>query len=505
MKTWLHKYYPLGLTLCLASALRIRLLSLRGTFWFDEMFSIHFSSLPWTETIKYAIIETNPPLFTLFMRGWLFLINSLEEWLVRLPSLFFGLATIALIYWFAYKVFNRKAGIISALLLSVADLHVFLNTEGRVYSLMIFLSLLSFVLFWQIFFNNRDNKWWWAAYLITNLLLLFSHLTAIAIPLTQALTTVLVKNERKQVTQWWTGHIVIGIVWLAWFIPSIISKIDSRSLTAWYFDPATSEKANWLSVVVSLFLTRHQPNIFTIISLVIIIGLGWITVKAIREKEGNFKNLLIMLLMWAGLLILTGSVVGVYVSKYYVSASLALYLLAGYGISQLTKNTKTFGFSIFIILILILPSSYGVANHHVFSWHKLTKEIKNNETDTSLTIVIPFNESLPLRHYYKGNRPIKGVYIYEDDMPFEERVVRFNWNKQVTKKEKLEEWLDKNITEADKLFYLQYTNEYDWTHQILMDKGWTVEKATRPDGYINLYLFEFHAPGYDKTTSEAKN
>ena len=69
--TFLKKYCPLFLILALASALRIHLLLVRGTFWFDEMFSVHFSSLPLKDALRYWMLETNPPFYTFFCAfGW---------------------------------------------------------------------------------------------------------------------------------------------------------------------------------------------------------------------------------------------------------------------------------------------------------------------------------------------------------------------------------------------------------------------------------------------------
>jgi len=118
--TFLKKYYPLFLILTIASALRVHLLFVRGTFWFDEVFSVRFSSLPWKEAIKYWIIETNPPFYTLFLRFWIALTKTDSEILIRLPSLLAGIASIAILYFFAKKFFNQRAAIAGAIFFALA-------------------------------------------------------------------------------------------------------------------------------------------------------------------------------------------------------------------------------------------------------------------------------------------------------------------------------------------------------------------------------------------------
>ncbi|HLD31694.1 MAG TPA: hypothetical protein VJB37_02245, partial [Patescibacteria group bacterium] len=264
------------------------------------------------------------------------------------------------------------------------------------------------------------------------------------------------------------------------------------SLTAWYFDASNYNNANWLSIFTALFFTNYYPLVFTFVSLGILSAFGFLFIQA-KNKQIPEKNIpwLIAMALWAGLLVFAGSLCGVLTAKYYITSSLAIYLLIGYAISLLKLNRTGFILLIFFLFLILFPSGLTVANRAVFSWKDAVNYIEKNETDTSLTFVIPFNETLPLSRYYHGRRPLLGVYPYQDNLTFEERVVRFNWNKQVSDKKFLEKWLTEHTNEADKLFYIQYTDTYDWTHQILLSQGWKVKNSFRPRGFVNIYVFEF--------------
>jgi len=149
MKNWLNKYYPLLIILFIASILRINLLFVRGTFWFDEIFSFHFSQLPWGQALKYWWLETNPPFHTFFLRFWVYLTGD-NELLIRLSSLIFALITIILLYYWAEKSFSRQTAIISTSLLSLSGIHLFVSTEARAYSLLVLLSLISMVFYQKL-------------------------------------------------------------------------------------------------------------------------------------------------------------------------------------------------------------------------------------------------------------------------------------------------------------------------------------------------------------------
>src|SRR3989344_5072166 len=100
---------PLGLILLLATALRVSLLYFRGTLWFDELFSIHFSSLPWADALRYWALETNPPLYLFFLRFYLLLGDPANPFFTRLPALVFGLLGVVAVYHLGKTMFSKRA------------------------------------------------------------------------------------------------------------------------------------------------------------------------------------------------------------------------------------------------------------------------------------------------------------------------------------------------------------------------------------------------------------
>ncbi|MEK7065090.1 MAG: glycosyltransferase family 39 protein [Patescibacteria group bacterium] len=491
--TFLKKYCPLFLILALASALRIHLLLVRGTFWFDEMFSVHFSSLPLKDALRYWMLETNPPFYTFFLRFWLALIKTDNELLVRLPSLIAGIASIALLYFFAQKFFSRRAAIVASLFFALSDITIFLNTEARGYSFLVFFAILSFFLYFETFFNNKKTWGWWLAYFLTNALLLSTHLTALSVPFGQALCLVLLKPNKTDLKKWWLGHTIIGLLWLCWFIPSIIAKIDPASLTAWYFSgDMAANNGNLAILIVSLFFTSFHNLPFMAFAIAI---LAWLIYQYARNfKALNFeqKKQRAVLAIWAFLLPATGAMVGVLTVKFYILAAPALYLVVGEGLTAgAAKYAKSFWWALAAAGLFLLPSALLTSTEATFSWRIFTNYIEQNETKESLIMITPFNEELPLKQYYRGQTPIAGLYLRDDNFSLDERIARYNWNQQTTNKMALAEWTEKKIIGTKKIFYIQPTDEYDWMHQILKKHGWKLHKKIQPGGFINICLFEF--------------
>ncbi len=494
--TFLKKYCPLFLILALASTLRIYLLINRGTFWFDETFSVHFSSLPLKDALRYWMIETNPPFYTFFLRFWLKIAPVSNELLVRLPSLIIGLASIILLYFFAQKFFSKRAAIAASLFFALSDITIFLNTEARGYSFLVFFAILSFFLYFEIFFNNKKTWGWWLAYFLANALLLSTHLTALSVPFGQMLCLILLKPDKTDLKKWWLGHIIIGLIWLCWFVPSIIAKIDPASLTAWYFSgDMAANNGNLAILIVSLFFTSFHNLPFMVFAVAILTWLVYQYARNFKALDLKQKKQRIVLAVWAFLLPIAGAMVGVLTVKFYVIAAPALYLVMGEGLTvSLTKRAKNFWLALIAAGFFLLPSALLTSTEATFSWRTFTNYIQRNETKESLILITPFNEELPFGHYYHGQTPIVGLYLHDDNFSLDERIARYNWNQQITNKTTFTEWINKKIVGTKKIFYIQPTEEYDWVHQILKKHGWKLHKKIQPGGFINMCLFEFRAP-----------
>ncbi len=509
--TWFKKNYPIILILILALGLRITMLINRGDFTFDETFTAHFGSLPWPDFVKYAIMETNPPLYTLFSRFWVMVAGNVE-FLMRLPSVIFSLITIFLVYSFSKKRFSQRTGIVSALFLSITELCLYINTEARVYSLLILLFLISFSLFIKIFLDGINNKKIWFFYFFVNFLLLYSHLTALYAPLLQMISFSFLRPNKGQLKKWWLGHLAIGFLWLLWFIPSIITKINLNSANAWYFNPQINRFANFLTVFNSYFFTQNSNGLtFTLFSLLAIAASYFIYQKINTKEHTKEKQLLLILVLWALLPILIAAFLNIYIIKFSIMTVPAIFILAGFVIDKKFTNKKII-FPILFIILFILPASLQLALNKFYSAQNLFAEIEKRETDNSIVMVIPFCEVLNMSRYYSGNSEMIGVYVNEDDFNLEERIVKFNWSKQVADKEKIEKWVLKQTEGRDKIFYLEYTDslfgEIGVVGEILLENGFISNYHEKAVGMFDMTLYEFYAPNYSEavfTTSTEQN
>ena len=267
------------------------------------------------------------------------------------------------------------------------------------------------------------------------------------------------------------------------------AKIDPASLTAWYFSgDMAANNGNLAILIVSLFFTSFHNLPFMAFAIAI---LAWLIYQYARNfKALNFeqKKQRAVLAIWAFLLPATGAMVGVLTVKFYILAAPALYLVVGEGLTAgSAKYAKSFWLALAAAGLFLLPSALLTSTEATFSWRIFTNYIEQNETKESLIMITPFNEELPLKQYYRGQTPIAGLYLRDDNFSLMKES-RYNWNQQTTNKMALAEWTEKNYWKKNILH--QPTDEYDWMHQILKNMAGNSIKI-QPGGFINICLFEF--------------
>lgn len=169
--TWLF-----GATLL---ALMMRLLFLdRPSFWIDEIYSVmhsarlgegnitkQFGFLPTYLTLKIAgalpsaSVATDPS-------TWKSL--GVDEWLVRLPSVLIGTATVFILGWLARPIIGARAAILFAILLAISTWHLHMSQTGRFYTQQLLFFNMSMLLFYHA--TSTGNK----GRLIASLVCLFA-------------------------------------------------------------------------------------------------------------------------------------------------------------------------------------------------------------------------------------------------------------------------------------------------------------------------------------------
>ena len=140
--------------------------------WFDEIFSIHAAEHDWAGLFSFVAQDLiHPPLFYVLLKLWITLGGENLYWLRLLPVLF-AVLSLAPFYLLCRELKLRTPAIsVALLLLAVNGALIKYSQEIRMYSLLLFISLVSIWLFSRFFYRGK-NIWLLS---LVNILLVYTH------------------------------------------------------------------------------------------------------------------------------------------------------------------------------------------------------------------------------------------------------------------------------------------------------------------------------------------
>lgn len=193
--------------------------------WLDEIFTGAVSQSRIGALLPtWLAADVHPPLHYLLIDVWTRLFGA-SNIALRMPSLLFSLAVIAVGAWAMGRRHGRDAALLAAIALAVPAAAVWQASEARSYAMQMFLALLLMLAHWRVR-EKWDGKGWLALIGLSILLCLthyFGFLFAACI-----WAVLLYDGWRARRV----GHVVLGGVatalllapWLAWHLPYMLSK-----------------------------------------------------------------------------------------------------------------------------------------------------------------------------------------------------------------------------------------------------------------------------------------
>ena len=384
------------------------------------------------------------------------------------------------------------------------------------YALVGLFTITTLYCFWRWFKSPRRRRTrWLVLYAISAALLVHTHMTTWAflvglwvfwaIEVTEVGGLGIFKT--KKILAWFLANALVIVSFLVWFIPVFQNKQLAGNISQGWFFFQTSE-GFWFSHLTNFFLQGQDGLIMrSATSLVIVILFffaffrlekpgWWQQVISLFDRThwpvtltGLWTSQLRLLLFTFLAPLLIGFALQITISKYLLSASIVLFIIMAVGINRL-KSKQTKGVIVFFLLVLILPTHVMLASnkrHHFDEVGQILEEIAGE----SPIVVHSFINVLPLKRHV-DEVELYPFYPREDDLTFEERVVRYNWQAIVNRdnvsvlSETLEGYEDFVLVSST-----VYEHEEDVLKEWLWKNGWKIEKIHRWPGYGNPEILEF--------------
>lgn len=143
------------------------------SLWVDEIASMNGADpdQSWSGVIAYSVFD-QPPAFFLLLHAW-FKVFPFNDFSGRLMALGIGLAGIVAVYFLGKEVKDKPTGLIAATITTFSYIHILFSQEARFYSLLFFVSAMSY--YFYIRAAKRCRVFDFILYALSTTLLLYTH------------------------------------------------------------------------------------------------------------------------------------------------------------------------------------------------------------------------------------------------------------------------------------------------------------------------------------------
>lgn len=260
-------FFP-GLLACVLLGLGLRWTTYTGGFWHDEGLQMkrvsgsynpdkpdaqglpEFREASWLDTWFHYRKPTNHTVLgvpaRLCLETWRTATGAARpdfaEWVVRLPSLLAGLASIALVGWLGRRVHSPATGLLAAFLLAIHPWHMHWGVDARCYSIGIFSITLAMT---GLVGAIDTGRWrWWLVFGFAQFLMLWASLmhlwVAVALFGVAMVLVAINPQDRPRGPQWGRlilANVLAAVLFLQAMGPNLIQFVQASKLR----DPAAEE------------------------------------------------------------------------------------------------------------------------------------------------------------------------------------------------------------------------------------------------------------------------
>ncbi|MFA4989446.1 MAG: glycosyltransferase family 39 protein [Candidatus Omnitrophota bacterium] len=414
MKEFLLSRDKLGIILVGLLALILRILGLaRYDLWHDEI-----TSLAKVEISNFWYLSANfppfQPLYNLLLSYWRVLGDAPS--VLRFSSVVCAVVSVGLIYLTGTALFNKKAGIICAFLLSISPFAIHYSQELRPSSLLILLVLISTYSYVRLL--GKSSFSFWAVNILANVSSVYLVYTSIFIPLIQSLLIIPIAGKKrvKEVLLFQFIQLILLIPWLYFVTKHFIIMLD---LTRNYrhFSPFI-DSVSFINLFYSLknFVAGYyaSDNVRTLGA----VFCGLLALKGTVDLSGQHKKGWYMLPAFLLIPILSlfffSKFRALYSERYIPFSIVFLYLITGFAISRLDKRLifmsllacsfiAALSLSNYYSNNIICDISERLGTNPKKEFKKAAYFLKDNYRQGDLVMHTSESSILPLAYYFDEN------------------------------------------------------------------------------------------------------
>lgn len=311
------------------------------SLWGDEGWAATLAIKPILKIIQLVARDTSPPLYYLCLHSWLKIFGT-SEIAIRSLSFLFFLITAYIVYLIGKHLWDKKTGLLAALLVLTNPFLFDYAFEGRMYALLALTSALS------VYFFLKKNR---LGFILAGAAALYSHHFSLFIIFFLGVWRLIESRQQpiKKIFKNLSDFLLIGLLYLPWLYPL-------------YYQTSLVGTGFWLG----------KPNCLTFIEVVkkLVIGpgqeinrllAGYLAIIALLLRKWlKDKKESLFLLGW----FFTPLILTYIISQFFQSIFFDRYMLMAIpaGSLLIASLRRKFSF-IFILAIIVLLATI---NYHFF-------------------------------------------------------------------------------------------------------------------------------------------
>jgi uncharacterized membrane protein len=342
------------------------------SLWTDELFTVTLADKPLNVLVRQLwSAQANMALYYLLLGAWLHFVNLLgvthaNELVIRIPSILFAAAAVAVAYFVAKRLFGMVVGLVAATLLLLNYVFLMEVAQTRGYSLELFLQLLGWLLLIRILENPAKNarRLGLAFGLVMALALYANLLSALVIAAQLAAFGVLAMSgtlSRKRVREAVRPALIASATLIVAVAPLGVDVLLHGGANEWIPSPGLREILTFAGA-----LSGASPAFAVILMIGAALGLG----IAVRRPESNDSDRLsprarvVLLAMWIGIpFILSWGLshqpfgMHLFLTRYLLVIVPAICCLSAAGLYSISRSHKNIGRLMLAASVLVAVSA----------------------------------------------------------------------------------------------------------------------------------------------------
>lgn len=382
-------YLVLGFSVLVFLALVLKRISF--PIWFDEGYSAYLVKGSFGEIWGLTAVDVHPPFYYYLLKIWSLMFGT-SLIALRAISVFFGVASIVLLFFLVKHWFGKKPAMFASLLMAVSPFLIRYGMEMRMYMVILFIVLLaSYMLTLAV---EKNQKRYWVFYAVLVALGMYTHYFTACVWLTHVIYLLFIfRKDAKRLVPAVLSYVGAVVLYVPW-VPSLLSQMDSISGGFW-IPPVTGETP--VSFLTNIFLFKSAGELagWSVLLAILFVGVyvlvTKIAYKEIAKADRKYYLFLFLMFVLPPLALLGVSLVykPMFVDRYLVPSSIIAWVIIGVSLAfcpvKKVCERCVIGFATFVVLLTAGVGVLNVLDRNPESYvADIIRTVKDEKDDTPI-------------------------------------------------------------------------------------------------------------------------